>query len=178
MVKKSSDALQGKSRAGWLPLAPPPSLLPPKVEALQVPKMLVKTRGLSCCNIRVLPFLGSLRCRVMGNTLLSYMRLPSRFFVFIFQSWENFILIAIQGVEFSGTIQYTDWTKTCGKRSGPTVEKVSLDKRQNLIMRTVVLLALTNIEFNGYFFHRLQWTEDSSLLAVALSSGAIEVGQK
>ena len=80
LVKKSGDALQGKSRAGWLPLAPPPSLLPPKVEALQVPKMLVKTRGLSCFNIRVLPFLGSLRCRVMGNTLLSYTRLPLRFF--------------------------------------------------------------------------------------------------
>ena len=45
LVKKSSDALQGKSRAGWLPLAPPPSLLPPKVEALQVPKLLVKTMG-------------------------------------------------------------------------------------------------------------------------------------
>ena len=177
VVKKSSDALQGKSRAGWLPLAPPPSLLPPKVEALQVPKMLVKTRGLSCFNIRVLPFLGSLRCRVMGNTLLSYTRLPLRFLVIVFQTWEKIILIATQGVEFSGTIQYTDWTKTCGKRSGPTVEKVSLEKRQNLIMRTVVLLALTNIEFNGYFFHRLQWTEDNSLLAVALSSGAIEVGQ-
>ena len=80
VVKKSSDALQGKSRAGWLPLAPPPSLLPPKVEALQVPKLLVKTRGLSCFNIRVLPFLGSLRFRVMGNTLLSYTRLPLRFF--------------------------------------------------------------------------------------------------
>ena len=134
VVKKSSDALQGKSRAGWLPLAPPPSLLPPKVEALQVEKLLVKTRGLSCFNIRVLPFLGSLRSRVMGNTLLSYRKLLSRFFVFICQTWENFILIAIQGVEFSGTIQYTDWTKTCGKRSGPTVEKVSLDKRQKLIM--------------------------------------------
>ena len=86
VVKKSSDALQGKSRAGWLPLAPPPSLLPPKVEALQVPKLLVKTRGLSCFNIRVLPFLGSLRCRVMGNTLLSYTRLPLRFFVFVFSN--------------------------------------------------------------------------------------------
>ena len=134
VVKKSSEALQGKSRAGWLPLAPPPSLLPPKVEALQVPKLLVQTRGLSCFNIRVLPFLGSLKCRVMGNTLLSYRKLLSRFFVFICQTWKNFILIAIQGVEFSGTIQYTDWTKTCGKRSGPTVEKVSLDKRQKLIM--------------------------------------------
>ena len=82
-------------------------------------------------------------------------------------------------MEFSGTIQYTDWTKTCGKRSGPTVEKVSLDKRQKLIMRIVVLLALANIELSGYFFsHRLQWTEDNSLLAVALSSGAIEVGKK
>ena len=99
--------------------------------------------------------------------------------MFDFQKWENFILIAIQGVEFSGTIQYTDWTKTCGKRSGPTVEKVSLDKRQKLIMRIVVLLALANIELSGYFFsHRLQWTEDNSLLAVALSSGAIEVGKK
>ena len=85
VVKKSIDALQGKSRAGWLPLAPPPSLLPPKVEALQVPKMLVKTRGLSFFNIRVLPFLGSLRCRVMGNTLLSYMRLPSRFLCLFFK---------------------------------------------------------------------------------------------
>ena len=131
VVKKSIDALQGKSRAGWLPLAPPPSLLPPKVEALQVPKMLVKMRGLSFFNIRVLPFLGSLRCRVMGNTLLSYTRLPLRFLVIVFQTWEKIILIATQGVEFSGTIQYTDWTKTCGKRSGPTVEKVSLDKRQS-----------------------------------------------
>ena len=96
--------------------------------------------------------------------------------MFDFQKWENFILIAIQGVEFSGTIQYTDWTKTCGKRSGPTVEKVSLDKRQKLIMRIVVLLALTNIEL--FLSHRLQWTEDNSLLAVALSSGAIEVGKK
>ena len=96
--------------------------------------------------------------------------------MFVFQI---FILIVIQGVEFSGTIQYTDWTKTCGKRSGPTVEKVSLDKRQKLIMRIVVLLALANIELSGYFFsHRLQWTEDNSLLAVALSSGAIEVGKK
>ena len=111
----------------------------------------------------------------MGNTLLSYTRLPSRFFVFIFQSWENFILIAIQGVEFSGTIQYTDWTKTCGKRSGPTVEKVSLDKRQKWIIKIVVLLALVAVTLSS---HRLQWTEDSSLLAVALSSGAIEVGQK
>ena len=72
--------------------------------------------------------------------------------MFDFQKWENFILIAIQGMEFSGTIQYTDWTKTCGKRSGPTVEKVSLDKRQKLIMRIVVLLALANIEFSGYIF--------------------------
>ena len=89
VVKKSSDALQGKSRAGWLPLAPPPSLLPPKVEALQVSKLLVKTRGLSCLNIRVQPFPGSLRCRVMGNTLLSYRKLPLRFFVFILQTWGN-----------------------------------------------------------------------------------------
>ena len=84
----------------------------------------------------------------MGNTLLSYTRLPLRFFVIVFQIWENLMLIAIQGVEFSGTIQYTDWTKTCGKRSGPTVEKVSLDKSQKLIIKIVVLLALTNI---GYF---------------------------
>ena len=175
VVKKSIDALQGKSRAGWLPLAPPPSLLPPKVEALQVPKMLVKTRGLSCFNIRVLPFLGSLRCRVMGNTLLSYTRLPLRFLVIVFQTWEKIILIATQGVEFSGTIQYTDWTKTRGKRSGPTVEKVSLDKRQKWIIKIVVLLALVAVTLSS---HRLQWTEDSSLLAVALSSGAIEVGQK
>ena len=111
----------------------------------------------------------------MGNTLLSYTRLPSRFFVFIFQTWETFILIAIQGVEFSGTIQYTDWTKTRGKRSGPTVEKVSLDKRQKWIIKIVVLLALVAVTLSS---HRLQWTEDSSLLAVALSSGAIEVGQK
>ena len=48
LVKKSSDTLQGKSRAGWLPLAPPPSLLPPRVEALQVQKLVVKPRGLSC----------------------------------------------------------------------------------------------------------------------------------
>ena len=86
VVKKSSDTLQGKSRAGWLPLAPPPSLLPPKVEALQVQKLLVKTRGLSCFNIRVLPFLGSLKCRVMGNTLLSYTRLPLRFFCVCFSN--------------------------------------------------------------------------------------------
>ena len=46
VVKKSSDALQGKSRAGWLPLAPPPSLLPPKVEALQVPNIACKDEGL------------------------------------------------------------------------------------------------------------------------------------
>ena len=77
----------------------------------------------------------------MGNTLLSYTRLPLRFLVIVFQIWEIFILIATQGVEFSGTIQYTDWTKTCGKRSGPTVEKVSLDKRQKLTIKTAVLLA-------------------------------------
>ena len=73
-------------------------------------------------------------------------------FCVYFSNMGKLILIAIQGVEFSGTIQYTDWTKTCGKRSGPTVEKVSLDKRQKLIMRTVVLLALTNIGFSGYIF--------------------------
>ena len=86
VVKKSSDALQGKSRAGWLPLAPPPSLLPPKVEALQVHKLPVKTRGLSCFNIRALLFLGSLKCRVMGNTLLSYTKLPLRFFCVCFSN--------------------------------------------------------------------------------------------
>ena len=114
----------------------------------------------------------------MGNILLSYTRLPLRFFVIVFQIWDKFILIAIQGVEFSGTIQYTDWTKTCGKRSGPTVEKVSLDKRQKWIIKIVVLLALAADTAVTLSSHRLQWTEDSSLLAVALSSGAIEVGQK
>ena len=89
VVKKSSDTLQGKSRAGWLPLAPPPSLLPPKVEALQVPKLLVTNRGLSCFNIRVLPFLGSLRSRVMGNTLLSYTRLPLRFLCVYFSNMRK-----------------------------------------------------------------------------------------
>ena len=34
--KKQGDVLQGKSRAGWLQLTPPPSLLPPRVEAIQV----------------------------------------------------------------------------------------------------------------------------------------------
>ena len=34
--KKQSDVLPGKSRGGWLQLAPPPSLLPPTVEAIQV----------------------------------------------------------------------------------------------------------------------------------------------
>ena len=88
----------------------------------------------------------------MGNILLSYTRLPLRFFVIVFQIWENLMLIAIQGVEFSGTIQYTDWTKTCGQRSGPTVEKVSLDKRKKLTIKTAVLLASTNIGFSGYIF--------------------------
>ena len=99
--------------------------------------------------------------------------------MFDFQKGENFILIAIQGVEFSGTIQYTDWTKTCGKRSGPTVEKVSLDKRQKLIIGQLYCLPWQILSLAVIFFpHRLQWTEDNSLLAVALSSGAVEVGQK
>ena len=34
--KKQGDVLQAKSRGGWLQLAPPPSLLPPRVEAIQV----------------------------------------------------------------------------------------------------------------------------------------------
>ena len=34
--KKQGDVLQAKSRGGWLQLTPPPSLLPPRVEAIQV----------------------------------------------------------------------------------------------------------------------------------------------
>ena len=39
--KKQNDVLPGKSRGGWLQLAPPPSLLPPTVEAIQVQVYLV-----------------------------------------------------------------------------------------------------------------------------------------
>ena len=35
-VVKKNDVLQGKSRGGWLQLTPPPSILPPRVEAIQV----------------------------------------------------------------------------------------------------------------------------------------------
>ena len=44
--KKQNDVLPGKSRGGWLQLAPPPSLLPPTVEAIQVQVYLVPN-GLS-----------------------------------------------------------------------------------------------------------------------------------
>ena len=39
VVKKQGDVLQGKSRGSWLQLAPPPSLLPPRVEAIQVSRL-------------------------------------------------------------------------------------------------------------------------------------------
>lgn len=50
--KKQGDALQGKSRGGWLQLAPPPSLLPPRVEAIQVsrPSLLWVYRDISGCS--------------------------------------------------------------------------------------------------------------------------------
>ena len=37
--KKQGDVLQGKSRGAWLQFTPPPSLLPPRVEAIQVSRL-------------------------------------------------------------------------------------------------------------------------------------------
>ena len=37
--KQQGDVLQGKARGSWLQLAPPPSLLPPRVEAIQVSRL-------------------------------------------------------------------------------------------------------------------------------------------
>ena len=50
--KKQGDVLQGKSRAGWLQLTPPPSLLPPRVEAIQVsnPPLFWVYLGISGCS--------------------------------------------------------------------------------------------------------------------------------
>ena len=52
-VVKKNEALQGKSRGGWLQLTPPPSVLPSRVEAIQVSRkslLWVHLHISGCCN--------------------------------------------------------------------------------------------------------------------------------
>ena len=76
VVKKQGDVLQGKSRGGWLQLAPPPSILPPRVEAIQVSKEPLLWVYL---DFRVQRYHGFLKCQAMGSTSLSCKNLPWRF---------------------------------------------------------------------------------------------------
>jgi len=109
VVKKQGDVLQGKSRGGWLQLAPPPSILPPRVEAIQG---------------AAIPWLFEV------SSDGQYIAVLQEFALEVWSSREQYNTLV-------------------GRRP---VEKDPAPQ-----------------------WRRLQWTEDNSLLAVAMSSGAVEV---